>query len=64
MNEQEGELNEGGVNQLVKSLGGDTRSDSEVWHVYMIGSGLIERMDPKGSEPSSDSTPATAFSRR
>jgi hypothetical protein len=51
------------VHQLVKSLGGDVLSDSEVWHVYTIANGLIERMDLKGSETSSDSTPSTAFSR-
>ena len=32
------------VHQLVKSLGGDVLSDSEVWHVYTIANGLIERM--------------------
>jgi hypothetical protein len=32
----------------VKSLGGDVLSDSEVWHVYTIANGLIERMDLKG----------------
>lgn len=52
------------VRQLVKSLGGDVLSDSEVWHVYAIANGLIERMDLKESETSSDSTPSTAFSRR
>ena len=51
------------VHQLVKSLGGDVLSDSEVWHVYTIASGLIERMDLKESEESSDSTPSAAFSR-
>ncbi len=47
------------VHQLVKSLGGDVLSDSEVWHVYTIANGLIERMDIKESEVAS-----TAFSRR
>jgi len=51
------------VHQLVKSLGGDVLSDSEVWHVYTIANGLIERMDLKESERSSDPTPSTAFSR-
>src|SRR5258708_21836863 len=51
------------VRQLVKSLGGDVLSDSEVWHVYTIANGLIERMDLKESETSSDPTPSTAFSR-
>jgi hypothetical protein len=51
------------VHQLVKSLGGDVLSDSEVWHVYTIANGLIERMDLKEGETSSDATPSTAFSR-
>jgi hypothetical protein len=50
------------VHQLVKSLGGDVLSDSEVWHVYRIANGLIERMDLNESETSSDSTPSPAFS--
>jgi hypothetical protein len=49
------------VHQLVKSLGGDVLSDSEVWHAYTIANGLIERMDIKGSETSSDPTPSAAF---
>jgi hypothetical protein len=51
------------VHQLVKSLGGDVLSDSEVWHVFTVANGLIERMDLKESETSSDLTPSTAFSR-
>ena len=51
------------VHQLVKSLGGDVLSDSEVWHIYTIANGLIERMDLKGSEKSPPATPSTAFSR-
>jgi len=61
--EREGGITDVKVHQLVKSLGGDLLSDSEVWHVYTIANGLIERMDLKGSETSSDSTPSTAFSR-
>ncbi|HEY6804925.1 MAG TPA: nuclear transport factor 2 family protein [Pyrinomonadaceae bacterium] len=49
------------VHQLVKSLDGDVLSDSEVWHVYTIANGLIERMDLKEGETSS--TPSTAFSK-
>jgi hypothetical protein len=60
---QEGGLTEVKVHQLVKSLRGDVLSDSEVWHVYTIANGLIERMDLKESETRSDSTPSTAFSR-
>jgi len=51
------------VHQRAKSLGGDVLSDGEVWHVYTIVNGLIERMDLKESETSSDSTPSRAFSR-
>jgi hypothetical protein len=47
----------------VKSLGGDVLSDSEVWHVYTIANGLLERMDIKESEASLDAAPSTAFSR-
>ncbi len=52
------------VHQLVKSLGGDVLSDSEVWHVYSIVNGLIDRMDLKETESVPDTTPSTAFSRR
>ncbi len=60
---QEGGITNVKVHQLVKSLGGDVLSDSEVWHVYTIANGLIERMDLQGSGTSSDPTPSTAFSR-
>jgi hypothetical protein len=42
------------VHQLVKGLGGDVLSDSEVWHAYTIADGLIERMDLGGSEADSE----------
>ena len=58
--DREDGLTEVKVHQLVKSLNGDVLSDSEVWHIYTIGNGLIERMDLKDS---SDPTPSTAFSR-
>jgi hypothetical protein len=51
------------VHQLVKSLRGDVLSDSEVWHVYTIANGLIERMDLKESEASSSLPPFAAFSK-
>jgi hypothetical protein len=51
------------VHQLVKSLTGEVLSDSEVWHVYTIANGLIERMDLKESETSSGPTPSAAFSK-
>src|ERR1700723_2086578 len=61
--DQEGGITDVKVRQLVKSLGGDVLSDSEVWHVFTIANGLIERMDLKGSETGSDLSPSTAFSR-
>jgi hypothetical protein len=33
------------VHQLVKSLTGEVLSDTELWHVYTIVNGLIERME-------------------
>jgi hypothetical protein len=51
------------VHQLVKSLGGDVLSDSEVWHVYTVVNGLIERMDFTEIEPSSEQGPSEAFSK-
>jgi hypothetical protein len=62
--DHEGGITEVKVHQLVKTLGGDVVSDSEVWHVYTIANGLIERMDLKESEKSSDPIPSTAFSRQ
>ena len=49
------------VHQLVKSLKGDVLSDTELWHVYTIANGLIERMDIKESEGTSEG-PSAAFS--
>lgn len=51
------------VHQLVKSLGGDVLFDGEVWHVYTIADGLIERMDLGGSDAGSQQSPSSAFSR-
>jgi hypothetical protein len=51
------------VHQLVKTLSGDVLSDTEVWHVYTIANGLIERMDLGESDPSSHQTPSAAFSK-
>src|ERR1700735_1065821 len=62
--DREGGITDVKVHQLVKSLGGDVLSDSEVCHVYTIANGLIERMDLKESETRSELTPSTAFSRR
>jgi hypothetical protein len=43
--DQEGAITKVKVHQVVKSLDGELLSDSEVWHVYAIVNGLIERMD-------------------
>jgi hypothetical protein len=51
------------VHQLVKSPEGDVLSDSEVWHVYTISNGLIDRMDLKESDANADSSPSAAFSK-
>jgi hypothetical protein len=49
------------VRQLVKTLQGDVLSDTQLWHVYTIANGLIERMDIKESDSSSEG-PSAAFS--
>ena len=61
--DREGGMTDVKVHQLVKSLGGDVVSDSEVWHVYTIANDLIERMDLKDSEANSALTPSAAFSK-
>jgi hypothetical protein len=61
MIEREDGITDVKVHQLVKSLSGDVLFDGEVWHVYTIANGLIERMDLKESE--TGSAPSTAFSR-
>jgi hypothetical protein len=61
--DQEGGVSEVKVHQLVKSIGGEILFDGEVWHVYTITNGLIERMDIKENKTRSDVTPSTAFSR-
>ena len=52
------------VHQLVKSLGGELLSDSEVWHVYTVANGLIERMDIGQGDADSHHAPSAAFARR
>ncbi|HXR76355.1 MAG TPA: nuclear transport factor 2 family protein [Bryobacteraceae bacterium] len=49
------------VRQLVKSLGGDVLSDSEVWHFYTTRDALIERMDLEESGADSGQSPSLAF---
>ena len=66
--DREGGKTEVRVYQIVKSLGGEVLSDSEVWHVYTLADGLIERMDIgrmdlDEGEASSARTPSAAFSR-
>ena len=52
--DREGGKTEVRVHQFVKNLGGEVLSDSEVWHVYTIANGLIERMDIGESEASEE----------
>jgi hypothetical protein len=52
------------VHQLVKNLNGDILSDTDVWHVYSIVNGLIERMDLGESKPGSQQAPSAEFSKR
>ncbi len=40
------------VHQLVKALDGTVLSEQDVWHIYTIKDGLIERMDVNESVPS------------
>jgi hypothetical protein len=63
--DREGGITEVRVHQLVKSLGGNVLFDGEVWHVYTIANGLIERMELResGMNPGRSSTPSSAFSR-
>jgi hypothetical protein len=51
------------VHQLVKSLQGDVLSDSEVFHVFTVISGLIAAMD-LGDEADSTPGPSAAFAHR
>ncbi len=52
------------VHQLVKSLGGDVLSDSDVLHVHTLVDGLIERMDIQEPDAGSGTEPSAAFARR
>ena len=56
--DREGGITNVKVHQLVKGPGGKILSDSEVWHVFTINNGLIERMDLKENETISDPTDA------
>jgi hypothetical protein len=49
------------VHQIVKNLGSDVLSDTEVWHVHTIVGGLIERMDLKEDKESAGAAPSAAF---
>jgi hypothetical protein len=46
------------VHQLVKNLSGEVLADREVWHIYTITNGLIDRMDieERAAEESASST--------
>ena len=51
------------VRQLVKSVGGQVLSDSEVWHVFTVKSGLIAAMD-LGDETDRMAGRSAAFAHR
>ena len=51
------------VRQLVKSVGGQVLSDSEVWHVFTVKSGLIAAMD-LGDEADRMAGRSAAFAHR
>jgi hypothetical protein len=51
------------VHQFVKSLQGDVLSDSEVFHVFTVDTGLIAAMD-LGDEAASKPGPSAAFAHR
>ena len=51
------------VHQLVKSLQGDVLSDSEVFHVFTVKSGLIAAMT-LGDEADPSDDPSAAFAHR
>jgi hypothetical protein len=61
--DREGSRTDVKVHQLVKTLSGDVLLDAEVWHVYTIANGLIERMDLRKGDSSSHQTPSAAFAR-
>ncbi len=42
------------VHQVVKNLKGELLSDTELWHIYVIQNGLIERMDIKEADGNTD----------
>ncbi|MGC1872358.1 MAG: nuclear transport factor 2 family protein [Acidobacteriaceae bacterium] len=60
--DREGGITDVKVHQLVKSLVGEVLSESQVWHVYTIANGLIERMDIRQTEASPNPSPSAAFS--
>jgi hypothetical protein len=51
------------VHQLVKSLQGNVLSDSEVFHVFTVNTGLIAAMDIE-DEADATAGPSAAFARR
>jgi len=50
------------VHQVVRNLDGEVLSDTEVWHVYTIADGRIERMDLRSGD-GTEQSPSSAFSR-
>ena len=60
--ERDGGQAEVRVHQLVKDLAGTVLADQEVWHIYTIENGLLQRMDLKEDGQGTADSPSTAFS--
>jgi hypothetical protein len=63
MTEEDGGKTRVRVHQLVRSLQGEVLSDSEVFHVFTVNSGLIAAMD-LGDEADANAGPSAAFAHR
>jgi hypothetical protein len=51
----------GDVTNSLNASNGPGQSDTELWHVYTIANGLIERMDVKEADGNTEG-PSAAFS--
>ena len=63
MTEEDGGKTRVRVHQLVKSLQGDVLSDSDVFHLFTVNSGLISAMN-LGDEADPTARPSAAFVHR
>lgn len=52
------------VHQRVHTLSGDLLFEGEVWHIYTISNGRIDRMDIEEGDTDSAAVPSSAFSSR